>query len=173
MEPFGLAQRIAALEEVALGLSELYGLRTGLDLRQFPALSERVARAANRPVGWHKSVVGEGAFTHEAGIHVDGLLKDPANYQAIDPREVGRSHQLVLGKHSGSHRVIAAYAQLGIFVSRTEAEALLASIRGFVARAKRSPQQQDLAAFYDELTRRGGGEGRCECAAGLGDSGPA
>jgi homocitrate synthase NifV len=100
-------------------------------------------------------VVGEGAFTHEAGIHVDGLLKDPANYQAIDPREVGRSHQLVLGKHSGSHGVMAAYAELGIFVSRAEAEALLASIRGFVARAKRPPQQQELAAFYDELTRRG------------------
>jgi homocitrate synthase NifV len=153
----GLGERAgnAALEEVALALSKLYGLSTGLDLRQFPALSERVARAANRPVGWHKSVVGEGAFTHEAGIHVDGLLKDPANYQAIDPREVGRSHQLVLGKHSGSHGVMAAYAELGIFVSRAEAEALLASIRGFVARAKRPPQQQELAAFYDELTRRG------------------
>jgi hypothetical protein len=36
-----------------------------------------------------------------------------------------------------------------------EAAALLASIRGFVARAKRPPQQQELAAFYDELTRRG------------------
>ncbi len=153
----GLGERAgnAALEEVALGLAKLYGLTTGLDLRQFPALSERVARAANRPVGWHKSVVGEGAFTHEAGIHVDGLLKDPANYQAIDPREVGRSHQLVLGKHSGSHGVMAAYAQLGLFVSRAEAEALLARIRGFVVRAKRPPQQQELEAFYDELARRG------------------
>jgi homocitrate synthase NifV len=153
----GLGERAgnAALEEVALGLNKLYGLATGLDLRQFPALSERVARAANRPVGWHKSVVGEGAFTHEAGIHVDGLLKDPANYQAIDPREVGRSHQLVLGKHSGSHGVMAAYAQLGLFVSRGEAEALLARIRGFVVRAKRPPQQQELEAFYDDLARCG------------------
>ncbi len=151
----GLGERAgnAALEEVALGLAKLYGLATGLDLRQFPALSERVARAAGRPVGWHKSVVGEGAFTHEAGIHVDGLLKDPANYQAIDPREVGRSHQLVLGKHSGSHGVVAAYAQLGLFVSRAEADALLTRIRGFVVRAKRSPQQQELAAFYDDVCR--------------------
>ncbi len=154
----GLGERAgnAALEEVALGLSKLYGLATGLDLRQFPALSERVARAANRPVGWHKSVVGEGAFTHEAGIHVDGLLKDPANYQAIDPREVGRSHQLVLGKHSGSHGVMAAYAELGLFVSRPEADELLSRIRRFVVRAKRAPQQQELTGFYDELCRQGG-----------------
>ncbi len=154
----GLGERAgnAALEEVALGLAKLYGLATGLDLRQFPALSERVARAANRPVGWHKSVVGEGAFTHEAGIHVDGLLKDPANYQAIDPREVGRSHQLVLGKHSGSHGVMAAYAELGLFVSRPEADELLSRIRRFVVRAKRAPQQQELTGFYDELCRQGG-----------------
>jgi homocitrate synthase NifV len=153
----GLGERAgnAALEEVALGLSNLYGMATGLDLRRFPALSEQVARAAGRPVGWHKSVVGEGAFTHEAGIHVDGLLKDPANYQAIDPREVGRRHELVLGKHSGSHGVMAAYAQLGLFVSRAEADALLTRIRAFVVRAKRPPQQQELAAFYDELCRRG------------------
>jgi homocitrate synthase NifV len=62
----------------------------------------------------------------------------------------------VLGKHSGSHGVMAAYAQLGLFVSRPEADALLSRIRGFVVRAKRAPQQQELADFYDELSRRGG-----------------
>lgn len=149
----GLGERAgnAALEEVALGLSKLFGIETGLDLREFPALSERVAHASGRPVAWHKSVVGEGAFTHEAGIHVDGLLKDPANYQAIDPREVGRRHRLVLGKHSGTHAVTAAYAQLGLFVSRDQAAALLERIRRFVTRAKRAPLAQELALFYDEL----------------------
>lgn len=149
----GLGERAgnAALEEVALALGKLYGIETGLDLREFPALSERVAHASGRPVAWHKSVVGEGAFTHEAGIHVDGLLKDPANYQAIDPREVGRRHRLVLGKHSGTHGVTAAYAQLGLFVSRDQAAALLERIRRFVALAKRAPLAQELALFYDEL----------------------
>jgi hypothetical protein len=49
---------------------------------------------------------------------------------------------------------MAAYAQLGLFVSRPEAEALLARIRGFVVRAKRPPQHQELALFYDELAGR-------------------
>ncbi|MDD3529477.1 MAG: homocitrate synthase, partial [Gallionellaceae bacterium] len=94
----GLGERAgnAALEEVALGLEKLHGYATGVDLTGFPALSEEVARASGRPVPWQKSVVGEGAFTHEAGIHVDGLLKDPATYQGFDPREVGRDHRLVV-----------------------------------------------------------------------------
>lgn len=149
----GLGERAgnAALEEVALGLNKLYGMDTGIELREFPELSEIVASASGRPVSWHKSVVGEGAFTHEAGIHVDGLLKDPANYQAIDPREVGRSHRLVLGKHSGTHGVMAAYAQLGLFVDRGQADSLLERIRSFAVAAKRAPAPLELAAFYDEL----------------------
>jgi homocitrate synthase NifV len=149
----GLGERAgnAPLEEVALGLKRLYGIDTGIDLRDFPAVSQRVATASGRPVGWHKSLVGEGVFTHEAGIHVDGLLKDPDNYQAIDPREVGRCHRLVLGKHSGTHGVMAAYALLGVVLNRAQASTLLQRIRNFVSSAKRAPQQTDLEAFYGEL----------------------
>ena len=51
----------------------------------FPALSAKVAQASGRPVSWQKSLVGEGVFTREAGIHVEGLLKHPDNYQGFDP----------------------------------------------------------------------------------------
>ncbi|MFZ5579912.1 MAG: homocitrate synthase [Pseudomonadota bacterium] len=148
----GLGERAgnAALEEVAVGLVKICGRWIGIDLTGFPALSERVAQASGRPVGWHKSVVGEGAFTHEAGIHVDGLLKDPANYQALDPLEVGRRHRLVLGKHSGAHGVMAAYAQLGLILSRAQADTLLPGIREFVTRAKRAPFAEELADFYQQ-----------------------
>ncbi|MDR2689736.1 MAG: homocitrate synthase, partial [Azoarcus sp.] len=107
----GLGERAgnAALEEVALGLRQFHGLRNILDFSHLLDASAAVARASGRPVGWSKSVVGEGVFTHEAGIHVDGLLKDPANYQGIDPALLGRSHQVLLGKPSGSRRVVAAY----------------------------------------------------------------
>jgi homocitrate synthase NifV len=149
----GLGERAgnAALEEVALGLTKLYGFSTGVDLSKFPILSSQVARAAGRPVGWQKSVVGEGVFTHEAGIHVDGLLKDPANYQAIDPAEVGRQHRMVLGKHSGSAGVVAAYARMGVPIAGDEASALLPRIRGFVERTKRTPGPADLRRFIAEL----------------------
>ena len=152
----GLGERAgnAPLEEVALGLTKLYGFQTGVDLSYFPLLSDIVAAASGRPVGWQKSVVGEGVFTHEAGIHVDGLLKDPETYQGFDPREVGRNHKLVVGKHSGSHGVIAAYARMGLNLSPAEARELLPDIRAFAEKAKRSPADHELVFIYQRLIGR-------------------
>ncbi len=152
----GLGERAgnAPLEEIALGLKKLYGIETGIDLTHFTELSECVAAASGRPVPWQKSVVGGGVFTHEAGIHVDGLLKDPDNYQGFDPGEVGRSHKLVVGKHSGAHGVIAAYAGMGLTLSPVEARALLPDIRAFAERAKRSPAEQELLFMYQRFIGR-------------------
>ncbi|OYY93935.1 MAG: homocitrate synthase [Hydrogenophilales bacterium 28-61-23] len=152
----GLGERAgnAPLEEVALGLAKLYGMHTGVDLSLFPALSDSVAAASGRPVSWQKSVVGEGVFTHEAGIHVDGMLKDPDTYQSFDPREVGRSHTLVVGKHSGSHGIMAAYARMGLSLSPAEARELLPDIRAFAERAKRSPADHELVFLYQRLIGR-------------------
>lgn len=149
----GLGERAgnAALEEVALGLKQLYGFETGVELKTFSELSQLVAEASGRPVGWYKSLVGDGVFTHEAGIHVNGMLKDPQNYQGVDPQSLGRSHQLVLGKHSGTSAVIKAYDQLGLAITRIEAEYILQNIRRFVTCQKRAPDQLDLRRFYGEV----------------------
>jgi homocitrate synthase NifV len=98
--------------------------------------------------------VGEGVFTHEAGIHVDGLLKDPDTYQGFDPVEVGRRHKLVVGKHSGAHGIIAAYATMGLTLSQAEARALLPDIRTFAEKAKRSPADQELLFLYQRYIGR-------------------
>jgi homocitrate synthase NifV len=86
-----------------------------------PALSQLVAQASGRPVAAGKSIVGAAVFTHESGIHVDGLLKDRGNYEAFQPEELGREPPLVLGKHSGSHGVRDAYARLGMQLSAGQA----------------------------------------------------
>jgi homocitrate synthase NifV len=149
----GLGERAgnAALEEVVLGLKRLYGYELNIDMRRFPALSERVASASGRPLHWQKSLVGPGVFTHEAGIHVDGLLKDPLNYQGVDPAELGRRHELVLGKHSGTRTVMEVYAGLGIRLERDQAALLLAEIRRFVGRTKSRPDAPYLESLYTRL----------------------
>ena len=123
----GLGERAgnAALEEVVVGLKQLYGMETGVDLRNFTALSHQVAAASGDTIGSRKSLIGRDVFSHEAGIHVDGFLKDPNNYQGVDPALLGRRHQLVLGKHSGSQGVMHAYRQLGVHVDRRQAACLL------------------------------------------------
>lgn len=149
----GLGERAgnAALEEVVVGLTQLYNLQTGVNLQNFPTLSEQVARASGDAIGSRKSLIGKSVFSHEAGIHVDGLLKDLNNYQGVDPAIVGRSHQLVLGKHSGTQGVIHAYGELGIPVNRTQAQALLTQVRGFVSVYKRTPLATDLNRFHQNL----------------------
>jgi len=149
----GLGERAgnAPLEEIVLGAEKLLGCASGVNLRGFPALSQCVARAANRPVSWQKSVVGEGAFTHEAGIHVDGLLKDPRNYEGFDPAEVGQQHRIVLGKHSGYRAVIAVYATLGITLDEASAHQLVERVRTFALDTKRTPDQRELLGFLAVL----------------------
>lgn len=149
----GLGERAgnAALEEVVVGLKQLYGIETGVDLRSFPALSHQVATASGDTIGSRKSLIGRDVFSHEAGIHVDGLLKNLHNYQGVDPAWVGRNHQLVLGKHSGSRGVLHAYQQLGIVINRLQASRLLPLIREFVSTHKRPPQAADLNQFLMSL----------------------
>jgi homocitrate synthase NifV len=149
----GLGERAgnAALEEVVVSLKQLYGIDTGINLQNFPALSEQVASASGDAIGSRKSLIGKSVFSHEAGIHVDGLLKDPNNYQGVDPAIVGRCHQLVLGKHSGTQGVIHAYKQIGIAVSRIQAQALLTQVRRFVSDQKRSPRAEELNLFHQNL----------------------
>ena len=149
----GLGERAgnAPLEEVVLGLNKFHGIETGIQLKGFPVLSRIVASASGRAVPWQKSLVGAGVFTHEAGIHVDGLLKHPDNYQGFDPQEVGQSHRIVLGKHSGSRAVQVVYAGLGVTLDEGEAQALLQRVRSFVGEHKHSPETPDLRALLASL----------------------
>lgn len=153
----GLGERAgnAALEEIVVGLEQLYRLDTHIDLQYFSKLSNDVATASNRPVGWQKSLIGEGVFTHEAGIHVDGLLKDKLNYQGVDPAIVGREHQLILGKHSGTRGVKQAYAEMGIMLTDMEAVSLLLRVRKHVSKTKSTPRRKELEFFYTELAQYG------------------
>jgi len=149
----GLGERAgnAALEEVVVGLKQLYNIDTGVNLQDFPTLSEQVASASGDAIGSRKSLIGKNVFSHEAGIHVDGLLKDPKNYQGVDPAIVGRRHQLVLGKHSGTKGVIHAYQEIGIPVTQNQAQNLLLQVRRFVSDTKQCPNAVDLNRFHQNL----------------------
>ena len=113
-----------------------------------------VARASGRPVAAGKSIVGDAVFSHESGIHVDGLLKDRRNYENFAPEELGRTHRLVLGKHSGVPRVIDALcpARPG---DRTPAQvrALLERIRAHVLPrpSARTHRRRTSIRFYLDL----------------------
>jgi len=148
----GLGERAgnAALEEVVMALRHLHGMECGIDTASLPAISALVARASGRPVAAGKCIVGEAVFSHESGIHVDGLLKDRSNYETFAPEEVGRRHRLVLGKHSGAAAVLNGYAEIGLHVEAPHVPRLLERIRAHVLATKREPSREELARFHLE-----------------------
>jgi len=142
----GLGERAgnAALEEVVMALKHACGVDPGIDTKQFVEISRFVGQASCRPVPEWKAVVGERVFSHESGLHADGVLKNPSNYEGFSPEEVGLSRYMVLGKHSGSHGLIHRLEGLGIEMSRLEATLLLDQVRSFSQRNKRPLTDSEL-----------------------------
>ncbi len=142
----GLGERAgnAALEEVVMALKHACGRDPGIDTRRFVELSRFVAGASCRPVPEWKAIVGESVFSHESGLHADGVLKNPTNYEGFDPAEVGLSRRLVLGKHSGSHGLSHRLRQIGVELGRLEALDLLERVRSFSQRNKRPLTDHEL-----------------------------
>lgn len=155
----GLGERAgnAPLEELVLGLKNLYAIDTGIDAANLQNLSKYVEIASGRLVPWQKSIVGDGVFVHEAGVHVDGLMKDKRNYQALDPHQLGREHTMVLGKHSGSKLLKQIYADMGIQLENWQAEWLLQRVRGYSTQFKSSPDLDALQMFFNDLIGISGG----------------
>ncbi|ABC23069.1 homocitrate synthase [Rhodospirillum rubrum] len=148
----GLGERAgnAPLEEVVMACRNLYGRHTGIAPMALAAVSKLVAEASGRPVPANKPIVGEAIFTHESGIHVSGLLRDPKNYEALSPADLGRCHRLVLGKHSGVASIVHACNALGLAPGEAQARAMLARVRLHAGATKRPPTDADLRRFFDE-----------------------
>ncbi|APW48160.1 homocitrate synthase [Rhodoferax antarcticus] len=149
----GLGERAgnAALEEVVMGVRHLHHADTGIDTQALLPISQLVARASGRQVAVNKSIVGEGVFTHESGIHIDGLLKNASTYESFDPSELGRQRRTVLGKHSGSQAVRQAYSLLGVVLDDEALTArVLTRIRSHAMRVKQEATADELHGFLLE-----------------------
>jgi 2-isopropylmalate synthase len=96
---------------------------TGIDVRELGRVSGLVAELTGYAVQRNKAIVGTNAFAHEAGIHQDGMLKDPSTYQIIDPTELGLTTTLPLGKHSGRHAFRRACDEAGLRLSDSDMNA--------------------------------------------------
>ena len=152
----GLGERAgnAPLEEVAVALPQLYGRETGTVLTELGNVAAVVAAAAARAVPPNKAIVGEHVFTHESGIHVDGLLKDRRTYQALDPILLGRSHRFVIGKHSGLSAITASLENLQLPATPDELRAILARVREHAIAHKGSVATATLTAIWREVRGR-------------------
>ena len=115
----GLGERAGncALEEVVMALKtreDHFGLKTGINTRKLYPTSRLVSHVTGLQVQRNKAIVGQNAFSHEAGIHQDGMLKHSSTYEIMNPEDVGIPRtELVLGKHSGRAALRQRVVDLG------------------------------------------------------------
>jgi homocitrate synthase NifV len=145
----GLGERAgnAALEEVVMGLKQIYGIKTGIQTQHFLELSRFVAKAVNCPVPPWKAIVGENTFAHESGIHTHGILKNPHTYEPFDPSEVGWQRRLVVGKHSGRNLINQILQDYGVQLDADHSQAILNAVRDQSTQLKRSLTVDEVLAL--------------------------
>lgn len=151
----GLGERAgnAALEEVLMALKYVYNYEVNIDTTKFKDLSEYVSKAAGRELPSWKAIVGSNMFKHESGIHADGALKNPKNYEAFDLREVGLERQIVIGKHSGKAAIINKFMEYNINLTEDEANMMLEAVRALSIRAKRILFDKELVQLYNDIKK--------------------
>lgn len=152
----GLGERAgnAALEEVLMALMLVYGYTgDGIDTKMFKDVSEYVSRASGRELPKWKAIVGSNMFAHESGIHADGALKDPKNYEAFDPAIVGLERQILIGKHSGRAAVVNKFKEYNIDLTDEESKGILELVRSTSVRLKRTLFDKEVVQLYKEYQR--------------------
>jgi len=121
----GIGERAgnASLEEIVMAMRvrpDRYAYETGIVGEQIFSASQMLSEITGVPVQPNKAIIGRNAFAHEAGIHQDGVLKNPLTYEIMTPQSVGvPDSKLVLGKHSGRHALGIRCEQLGYQFDRS------------------------------------------------------
>ena len=157
----GIGERAgnASLEEIVVALAvrqASFGARTNVCLEKIYPTSRLLSEITGVAVPPNKAVVGANAFAHEAGIHQDGVIKNPLTYEIIPPQAVGvPARRLVLGKHSGRNALHLRLQELGFTVSDQELADCYRQVMALADEAKQVTDR-DLLAVMHRLRRRRG-----------------
>jgi len=147
----GIGERAgnSSLEEVVMALNvrkSFYGKTTSVRTEHIYGTSQLLSRLTGVGVQPNKAVVGRNAFAHEAGIHQDGMLKNPLTYEIMTPESVGvPKSELVLGKHSGRNALNDRLKTLGFAFTREELDVVY---KGFITLADRQKTVTDADLVY-------------------------
>jgi len=151
----GIGERAgnSSLEEVVMSLVTRYnalGLTTSIDTQHIHPISRLVSMITGIIIQPNKAIVGANAFAHEAGIHQDGVLKNPMTYEIMKPETVGLStNKLVLGKHSGRHALRSRLKSIGYDLSDEEINLVFTRFKE-LADKKKHVVDEDLEVIVTE-----------------------
>ena len=149
----GIGERTGncALEEVIAYFKFIEKKNIDFDFKKVKKLASIIAKITKRPIPVNKPILGRNIFHHEAGIHTDGIIKNPINYEPYPPEEVGLKRKLLIGKHSGTSVIKYKLKKLGIIISDAESRALLEIIRQESIKLKRDLKNKEIKDIYHKL----------------------
>lgn len=155
----GIGERAGntALEEVVMAIktrTDLFQAHTDINTKQIMPTSRLLTTITGVAVQPNKAIVGSNAFSHEAGIHQDGMLKDRTTYEIIKPEDIGiNKSTLVLGKHSGRHAMQTRLADIGFNLSQEDIDKLFVKFKT-LADKKKEIFDEDLISLVSETMFR-------------------
>ena len=154
----GLGERSgnASFEELVMTLESLYGIDTGIDTSRLYEVSLLVEKLSGVPIGVHKPIVGHNAFSHESGIHADGVIKHTLTYEPIQPESIGRQRQFIFGKHTGSTVVEEKLRSCRVEATKEQVQALVGLIKQFSEGKSKVDPQAFVELFHEREDRRRG-----------------
>lgn len=103
-------------------------LKLGIDcisdanLKKMSSLASYVNELGNLPQQTHQPYVGQSAFTHKGGMHVDAVKKNPRTYEHVEPELVGNQRRVLISELSGSGNIIYKAKEFGIDLSKESPE---------------------------------------------------
>jgi 2-isopropylmalate synthase len=151
----GIGERAGntALEEVVMAIEtrrDLLNYSTGINTRHLYQTSRLLTQITGVPVQPNKAIVGANAFSHESGIHQDGVIKEKQTYEIIRPETVGYSDtHLVMGKHSGRHAIQEHLIKMGFHLAPAELEKVFVRFKD-LADIKKEIFDEDLEVIIHE-----------------------
>lgn len=148
----GLGERAgnASFEQISMALKHLYGQKRSCDAFEMRNLASTVAHAASISLSPSAPIIGEHIFSHESGIHADGMMKNGFAYEPFDADEVGCVREFPIGKHSGTGTIVYHLKKLGIQVEKKTLQMILPRIREIVTSRKRVLDEAELLTLYKE-----------------------
>jgi 2-isopropylmalate synthase len=151
----GIGERAGncSMEEVVMAMRtrhDIFNADTNIKTEEIMRSSRLVTKITGMSVQPNKAIVGANAFSHESGIHQDGLLKEKSTYEIIRPETIGlHKTKFVLGKHSGRHAFRTRLDELGYKLSDEEVNSAFKRFKK-LADQKKDIFDEDLEALVSE-----------------------
>jgi len=153
----GIGERAGncSLEQLVMSLKCLYNLDVRYNLKILKKMSDYVQKASNIKISSGAPIVGENAFRHESGIHVDGLIKFPYTYETFPPEMVGQKRKFVIGKQSGKAAIKMKLQEYGIECEDDEIDEILKQVKLFAENRKSALLDEEFLNIVQSVLEKG------------------